>query len=1043
MSFCGRIAKIKPVPLSLRRCSIVYFGCLSFLSIPFGACGGGTNFQSAGKANPADLFEVWHDEGAWWLQNSVTAIVQGYDGYLWLGTYHGLVRFDGITFTAFDSANAPALANGRITSLYESPNHVLWIGHETGHFSTLSNGQFYAFQPGTNWPGGVVEMLTSDEQGDVWALNDTGLLYRMRDGKTGMTPGGASAIRKATLARAHDGKVWMTSNGQVATLEQGTVVPVSFPGGEATNFHERVFPSIDGGIWILGNGRLRKWRNGIWQAEIEALPTVPGAINAVVETRFGLIAGTMREGLYVLRPGESPLHFTRADGLSHDWVRALCVDLEGNCWVGTGAGFDGFRSRKVKMLSPPDKWKGSSVRSFITQPDGSIWVGTEGAGLYHYDGRNWTSFKEADGLLNLFVWSVFETKEHELFAGTWGGGLYRLHGEKFERPDELSNINAPVTALHESSGGRLWIGTQSGLFLYQHGHLSCVAGKNVLTVPDIRAISEGTDGTLWLGMSGGGLAAFKNGEIKQFTKADGLGSDLISCLYADSDRTLWIGTSDNGLSRFKEGKFTSVGTEQGLPSKVIAHIVDDGAGYLWLGTQAGILRVNKSDLNLCADGQSASVRCLSFGRAEGLTTQICPGGFQPGACKAADGRLWFPTVKGLAVLNPRNVAANSVVPPVVIESLLVDGISPTKNNVKARIPRNEMAQNIPLLIAPGHRRFEFHYTALSFVAPDKVRFRRMLQGLERDWVDVGDRRIAEYNSLRAGDYIFKVIACNNDDLWNQAGASFAFTVRPFFWQTLWFRTAFIMAIAGLMTAGVFWVSRRRLRRALELSERQHAVERERIRIARDMHDELGASLTRITLLSQSMRGDNPGQPEVAADAQHIYTTARELTRAMDEIVWAVNPTHDTVDSLVAYLGRYAEQYLNAAGIRCHLDVPLHVPPWVLNAEARHNIFLAFKEALHNIVKHSHASETRVSVELGQAGFVLLIKDNGRGFAQNQSELISSGRSERVSSGNGLMNMRKRMETIGGTFDWETSPGSGTCIKLSISIPKWHSAGVVK
>jgi signal transduction histidine kinase len=264
-------------------------------------------------------------------------------------------------------------------------------------------------------------------------------------------------------------------------------------------------------------------------------------------------------------------------------------------------------------------------------------------------------------------------------------------------------------------------------------------------------------------------------------------------------------------------------------------------------------------------------------------------------------------------------------------------------------------------------------------------------------------------------------------LWNEQGAMLAFTILPYFWQTWWFEVLSGSSLAAVLGAGVFWVSRRRVRRKLEQSERQRALERERARIARDIHDDLGASLTRITMLSQSVRAEIDGQTQASEDVDQIYSTARELTRAMDEIVWAVNPKHDTLDSLVTYLGRFAQQFLSSAGVRCRLDVPVYLPALALTSEIRHNVFLAFKEALHNIVKHAAATEVRISLQLEPGGFVLMVADNGRGFDPSLSDHSPAPRLDgaRIGAGNGLPNMKKRLEEIGGRCEWKTRPGEGT------------------
>jgi len=978
-------------------------------------------------------YDVWQVEQGL-EQNPVTSVVQTRDGYLWLGTYTGLLRFDGVRVTVFDSARTPGLRNSRVTSLYQDPAGVLWIGHETGEATRYCTGEFQPAGRVATWPGGAVEAITTDENGDLWLLSDTGILVRMKDGHAVALPSGGSASRKVGLSRERGGKVWVAGNGRVATLMRGELVPFGFDDPSGTNFFERVVPAQDGGLWVMSSSWLRKWQDGRWVMDLGVCPCEAGYVTELLETRSGkLLAGTVRDGLYLLTPGGEPLHFSRTNGLSHDWVRSLCEDHEGNIWVGTGGGLNALRPRKVRMLSPPDVWQGRAVLSFVVGRAGDAWVGTEGAGLYHRYGDQWTRFTEGSGLANLFVWSVLETKPGELYVGTWGGGLLVRRGDRFASPGDLSRVTAPVVALYEGSQGELWIGTTLGLYRYEAGKLTWSAGKEKLVSPDVRAITESADGALWFGMLGGGLGCLKDGTLKQFRKQDGLSSDFVLALYPEDDGTLWVGTSDNGLCRLREGKFATISSRQGLLASIVSEIADDGSGNLWLGSHQGILRVSKADLNRCADGDTESVRCLSYGKAEGLTSQKCSGGFQPNVCQTTDGRLWFPTAKGLAVIDPGSFTTNTVPPPVVIEELLVED-QPV--NIQTNRSADRPAGSRPELQIPaGKRRFEVRFTGLSFVAPDKVRFRHKLEGLEHEWSEAGTKRFAQYSYLPPGSYTFRVIACNNDDVWNEEGASLSFVVLPQVRQTWWFKAALLALGTGAGAIVAMRVARRRVHRRLEQLERQRALERERARIARDIHDDLGSSLTRISLLSQSALAElKDGQP-AAADVNEIYTTARELTRAMDEIVWAVNPQHDTLDSLVAYLGRFAQNFLSAAGIRCRLDLPVHLPSRQLTAEIRHNTFLAFKEALNNVVKHAQASEVRISLELKPEGFMLVVADNGRGFQWDprtgQTEPATDG--SRLAGGNGLVNMQKRLEEIGGCCGWDTAPGEGTRAKLVIVV----------
>jgi signal transduction histidine kinase len=384
-----------------------------------------------------------------------------------------------------------------------------------------------------------------------------------------------------------------------------------------------------------------------------------------------------------------------------------------------------------------------------------------------------------------------------------------------------------------------------------------------------------------------------------------------------------------------------------------------------------------------------------------MPTLQCSGGSQPAGCRSADGRLWFSTITGLVSVDPNNVWTNPLPPRVLIENLIVDQ-QPFRTQAKKEV-----------ILPPGRREYAIEYTGLSFSAPERVHFRYRLQGLENEWRNAGTERRVVYSYLPPAEYKFQVIACNNDGVWNNEGATLAFTVLPFFWQTLWFRilTGTLLVLGAGVTALV--IARRRYRLRLEAAERQQAIERERSRIAQDIHDDIGASLTRITLLSQSAR---------AEDMDRIYETARNLTRSLDEIVWAVNPRHDTLDSLASYLGKFAQDFVGGAEIRCRLDVPVSLPTWPLTAETRHNVFLAFKEALNNSIKHADASEVKISLVLGKADFCIAVEDNGRGFLENS-----------VREGNGIGNIRRRIADIGGTCEIQSAPGKGTTVRFKVPV----------
>ena len=453
-----------------------------------------------------------------------------------------------------------------------------------------------------------------------------------------------------------------------------------------------------------------------------------------------------------------------------------------------------IRPNNLETISPPDKWKSRPVLSVLPAPDGALWVGTEGAGLYRLQNGSWTNFDAAQGIRNSYVWSLAADGGGKIWAGTWGGGLFEQKDNAFELAPGLENFLLPMPALL-FVGNELWIGTPAGALRYHDGKLEQfneIAGK---PFGDVRAMAQDKSGAMWFGTAGGGLVRRENGNFRRFKKSDGLSSDFIECLHFADDGTLWIGTFGSGLNRFKNGKFSVVNREQGLPNGVIGHIESDGRGFFWMSSYAGILRASEKDLNRCADGELAGVSFLTYGINDGLPTLECSEGLQSAGGKTADGRLWFPTAKGLVVVDPAGARINSLPPPVRIEAMRVDD--------KKFADGNDAG---PLKVPPGRHRIGFEYTGLSFVAPEKVRFKCRLNNFEAGWADAGTERAATYNYIPPGNYSFQVTACNNDGVWNETGASLKFEVLPYFWQTTWFQV--LGGLATALAAGGWSGSRR-------------------------------------------------------------------------------------------------------------------------------------------------------------------------------------------------------------------------------------------
>jgi signal transduction histidine kinase/streptogramin lyase len=985
------------------------FGCVGLALTGFAA------------STPNYITREWtSDDGL--PDSRVTGVIQSHDGYLWVGTRSGLARFDGVRFTIFDSGNTPEMQSPHVTCLFEDAERTIWIGHETGELTCYQNGKFRTVPFNGSNRVRKINGVVAAPNGDIWVVNVEGELIRIKDGLVIPSPPGKT-VHLLDLASKPGGGFWIQRDNEVDELEGDQLRPVHLDAPPVTRYIQGIAASRDGGLWVMTGGRMRKWKDGQWIEDLGPSPWGWNAVHNLIETKDGyLAAATSDQGLFLIISNQGVLHFCRTNKLLDNWSTSLCEDHEGNLWTGTGnSGLIRLRDGNVTTLNPPDLWQGRAILSVACGLDGALWIGTEGAGLYRFYGGSWTNFDQTAGLNHHYIWSVLPDTQGRIWAGTWGVGLFGWNGTRFEVPPELNGLDVHVPALFASPAGGLLIGTGIGLMRYEPGKITWLAREPELALPDVRAVLEAPDGTLWFGLSGGGLGLLQHGVLRQFRRGDGLSSDFVQCLHLASDGTLWIGTF-NGLNRLKDGRFVGISKEQGLPNNIICAIEDDGQGNFWISSHDGILRVNQAELNRCADGQIKELHCLTYGLSDGMPTLECSGGFQPASCRTEDGRLWFPTSKGLVAVDPGKVRTNTLAPPVVIERLLVDD----------QVMSDGATPKFPLRIAPGRHRFEFQFTALSFAAPEKVRFRYRLDGVETEWVETQSPRKAYYSHISPGDYRFRVLACNNDGVWNEPGAMLAFTVLPEFWQTWWFRIS-----GGVMTAlaggGIVWLdARRRMRRKLERLERQQAVERERARIARDIHDDLGAGLTRVSLLSESVSPEEVSPPRAAEVLGSIFLATREMTQAMDEIVWAVNPQHDTLDSLATYLGKFAQDFLEGTGLRCRLDMSVQLPNWRLEAEVRHNLFLAFKESLNNVLRHAGATEVRISLTTSTHAFIIIIEDNGRGLTKDSTR-NSPSLSGPLTGGDGLANMHHRLQQIGGQCIIQSASGQGTRVEFQVPV----------
>jgi ligand-binding sensor domain-containing protein/signal transduction histidine kinase len=957
-------------------------------------------------------------------QNSVISVIQTGDGYLWLGTLNGLVRFDGNRFTVFNQNNTPGLNSDRIVYLFEDSHTNLWIGTDTAGVALVQDGKVKSFDLGRAGHEGRLLSACEDATGAVWLYTADARLGRYQNGKLDVLSltFNSPAICRMLIAEK-SGPLWIGEYGageywgqmlsfRPANFQPPTFVIDQFIQARRLDF---ILAGQRGGTWRLMDGRVQKWNATQREKDFGPYPWGNAAVTSACEDRDGnLIVGTLGAGVFWYDADGKYQQISTGQGLSSAFVLSLCMDREGNLWVGTDG--DGLDRIKRKTFSAPTEHHSWVVQSISGDESGGLWTAFNAHGVTYWFTNSAQDFGVGRGSN---AWTVLVDRKQQIWVGTRGEGLFQFQTDHFQPVPGAEILGQQIFALLEDHAGQLWVGAQNGLARWNGQDWKIYTTPDGLSENIVRALAEDAEGNLWIGTESRGLNFFKAGEFISFqATGNGLPGNDISCLYLDRDGVLWVGTSGHGLARFYKGKWTRYSTDNGLASNSIDYIIEDDAGCLWIGSNAGLMRIQKQSLNEFASGTANLISCRTYVETDGLPTRECSAGSQPAACRTRDGQLWFPTTKGLVSVNPADLKPNRQPPLVMIESVLVGGREQKTNRFS---PAWLQSVRIP----PGHEQLEIHYTALNFPAPREVQFKYRLEGHETAWTEAGDTRVAYYNKVPPGNYRFHVIACNEDRVWNETGDALEVTVQPQFWQTWWFRAAVILCLVGTVVAVVRYLSTQKLRRRLQLLEQQEALEKERSRIARDLHDQLGANLTQVALLSEMAEADKNSPAEIESHAQQISQTARETTRSLDEIVWAVNPFNDTLEGLVNYVCKYAQEYLALAGLRFRADVPAQLPAITIPPEVRHNVFLAFKEAVNNVVKHAQASEVRVRLQLQPGNFALSIEDNGRGMGGRDASAAQAR--------NGLRNMRKRMEDIGGQFEVGAASERGTIVRLTVPV----------
>ena len=981
----------------------------------------------AAGTNDAWLAQSWQTEEGL-PDNSVDGVAQTADGYLWVGTHTGLARFDGLQFEAISLTNVIPLPNHGIITMLRGRHNVLWLAMDRGAVVRLSGDSSRAFVkdlPNYN-PDGMAE----DAEGGLWIAYHGGTVYRINNER--VTPitseqGLPDGSDICALTADSQGQIWFAKAGQVGVFSNGLFHVVRQLEAQPM----RLAAAQDGGVWVCCGFHLYKCNEqGNLQDGGEFHPENSGtAATVMLEDRSGHVwIGTSFSGLY-----RSNASGFQAIPTSHEGILSLIEDREGNIWVGTyGGGLDRIRRRAITLESAETGLPYPSIQSICEAADGTIWAATQNGVLVHQVGDRWDSIPVSDD------WPGDATcVDADARGAVWIGT--RLHGVYCWRDGKfVSWAGADATrgrtfhTLLAATNGDLWIGQESpnAILRLRDGRLTTFPLSPAIRI--IRAMAEDATGNLWAGTSKGNLLRISGDQVADATPRPAQELASIRCLYATPDGALWIGYAGWSVGCLKDGHYTEIHSAQGLYDDYVSQIVADNHGWLWFGSNRGIFKVRVKDFEDLAAGNISRVRSVHYGRGVGLPSLQGTFGDAPDALRSRDGRLWIPMQTALVVADPAKLRENSEPPPTLLTRVLVDDrvvaeysrILPLEENGGRHILELP-AKNPRLHLPPGHRSIKFEFAAFDFNAPENIQFRHQLIGVEDDWVESGTVRTVTYPRLDNGNYKFQVTACNGDGDWNKTGAEISLSVAPFFWQTWWFRLAVVAAFTLSIVAVVRYVSFRRLHARLRLLEQQAALQRERARIAKDIHDDLGANLTQIAFLGELAHQDRSEPNLVGERIGKISATARQAVKSLDEIVWAVNPRNDTLSHLLDYAGQFAVDYLRTIGLRCRLDFPAEIPARELSTDLRHNLFLVIKEALHNIFKHANATEVWLRVVADETALEILIEDNGRGFTSAPDDALADG----------LRNMQQRMADIGGDFRVESRPGEGTKIILHLSWPE--------
>ena len=937
-------------------------------------------------------------------QSTVRCIAQTFDGYLWVGTWQGLARFDGVRMTVFNSANTPALYTSNIMSLFSDSRKQLWIGTDAGGLVRYYNGEFKRFDSTDGISASRILSINEDHAGRMWFATEIGIFAC--DGKKFLQFTETNGLPRTYANQAlpfPDGTMYLGFVGYGARVhlhDDSLIVDETFPVGGY-----EVGVDSAGAVWFGFHGRgLVCRKEGRETADKQFAKK---NLKEVFVLRDGEKWILTRDDIRI-RAGSSSAAIEGTSRISFDEITTVFEDREGIIWLGKeGGGLIRLKKKLVEVFSKENGLQSDFILCGLQDQSGSVWIGTWESGLLRLESSP-RRFKRVNLPKNVSsIYTICESHDGGIWVGTWGTGLYKIHNNQVEQFSKgvINGVTSIVSVAEDAKGG-LWVGTAHDGVAYFNGNEEKIWNSTTgYSIDRVNAVLCTRSGDTWVSASGSGVVRIFNGSATSFRKGRGLIDDFASPMYEDGDGAVWIGT-DRGLARWKEGKFAFVSEEQGLFDNIISQIIEDGAGNFWIGAIHGIYRVSKKELNDAADGKISTVQCFNIGKGDGMLNEETAGGGTPRCWKTTDGKLWFSTSRGVVVIDPRTVAANPAPPNVIIEKAWIENRS---------VPLQEKLQ-----LQPGQTKIELQYTGINFAAPEKIRFKYLLDGFEKEWNDAGPQRLVRYTNLVPGTYTFHVIAANSAGMWNERGASLNIIVLPPFYATWWFGA---LIIFSLLTLGpsVYILRVRQLKREkqkqIEFSRRLiESQESERKRIAVELHDGLGQNLLIIKnkLLSalQSL-GEDAGPAGQVRDASDIASSAIEEVRSISHNLRPHQLDHLGITKTLRSIVRQANESTSIEFSSEILDID-----GMLSPEEEISLFRIVQESFNNIIKHSGATKASARMVKNAEAIIITISDNGKGISSPV--------------GFGISGMQERAKMFGWGFEVRAETGGkGIVVELKI------------